>query len=73
MEYTNKTKDGYDVIARYPAADYVLIDRNCDYCRYIAAWCYDELDGTWGQGHYFDKKEDAVDWCNKKVNAALGL
>lgn len=73
MKYTNKTKDGYDIIAKYPAADYVLIDRHCKTCRYVAAWCYDELDGVWGQGHYFNNKEDAVEYCNMKVSNALGL
>ena len=50
------------IIAKFPSIDYVLIKRQSDFLPWIAAWHYCEEDGTWGQGHYFSNKYEAVNY-----------
>lgn len=50
--------------------DYILVDRGYEF---VAAWA-PELDGdklVWGQGHYFDKLEDAKAYFNEKLNESV--
>ena len=50
------------VVLRIPEIDYVLIHwEENTFTPWVAAWCYYE-DGTWGQGHYFCKKETALEY-----------
>lgn len=48
-------------------ADYILADRGTEF---VAAWAPELSDGklVWGQGHYFDKEEDAREYFNGKLN-----
>ena len=39
---------------------YVAVLKRESLCHpYIVAWAYDIYDGTWGQGHYFETRNDA--------------
>lgn len=52
--------------------DYILVDRGYEF---VAAWA-PELDGdklVWGQGHYFDKLEDAKAYFNEKLNESVSV
>lgn len=31
---------------------------------FVVAYAYDETDGTWGQGHYFQNLSDAMAYIN---------
>ncbi len=58
--FSSVTKDGYEVVAKFPK--YVLINRKTAFQPWIAAYEYDETDGTWGNGNYFDRIEDAISY-----------
>ena len=49
-------------------SDYILLKRDTDYEKYVAAWGPDSRDGklSWGQGHYFDTEEEAREYFNDK-------
>ena len=59
------------LIAQYPLVDYALVKREATYDPWIAAYHYDDSDGTWGQGHYFQTEEDALDWIRRKYEEEL--
>ena len=52
-----------EIIMKIPEIDYVLVywPENT-YTPWVAAWCYNEERNSWGQGHYFQKKESAVEY-----------
>lgn len=55
------------VMKYYPSIDYVLIARVQDddsVYEYVAAFNYDDEDGTWGQGHYFHELDYAIAYLN---------
>jgi hypothetical protein len=58
-----------DVLDLDKNADYILIKRNSDYQPFVAAWAPEFYNGklTWGQGHYFDKEDDARAYFNQKA------
>lgn len=58
-----------DVLDLDKNADYILIKRASDYQPFVAAWAPEFYNGklTWGQGHYFDKEEDARTYFNQKA------
>ena len=58
-------KDGYTIIARFPMIEYVLLNRHTNYNSFVAAWAYDDNDGTWGQGHYFENEESAREYIKQ--------
>ena len=60
-------KEAYEIIGRYPQINYVVIDRHTKYQPIIACWSFCDDDYTWGQGHYFDTKEDAFAYINEKI------
>lgn len=39
-----------------------LLDRGSTFEPFIVAWAYDSNTHTWGQGHYFQNHEDAVNY-----------
>lgn len=41
---------------------YTLLKRKSTLCPYVVAFCYDEEDGTWTQGHYFNDLKSAVEF-----------
>ena len=51
------------IVAEYPEIDYVLAYRGGSYHPWIAAWAYNGKD-SWGQGHDFEKIEDAKGYPN---------
>lgn len=56
--------------------DYTLVARvNEDGTihEYVVAWCYDECDDTWAQGHYFSDIVDAVCYMDKGLKQKLRL
>ena len=55
------------VVMKFPAIDYVLIHRETDFQPWVAAYHYCAESGTWGQGHYFSKKENALEYINEKL------
>ncbi len=58
--FKDATKDGYEVVSRFPGNPYVLINRKTSFQPWIAAYGYDEEEGTWNNGHYFNRVEDAI-------------
>lgn len=57
------------VMKYYPSIDYVLIARVQDddsVYEYVAAFNYDDEDGTWAQGHYFSELDNAIEYLNEK-------
>jgi hypothetical protein len=53
-----------ELIAEFPAIDYVIIKRPTKYMPWIAAWKLELYKGeyVWGQGHYFDDLESCVSY-----------
>nr|DAZ79282.1 MAG TPA: hypothetical protein [Caudoviricetes sp.] len=41
---------------------YTLLKRKNTFCPYVVAFCYDEEEGTWAQGHYFNDLKSAVNF-----------
>lgn len=60
-----KTVKGHDILG-YTIGAYntpiALLDRHTNYCTYVVAWSFDDNDGTWGQGHYFEELEEAREY-----------
>lgn len=56
----------FTVLEKYPEIDYVLVYRPEAVDKFVAAWHYDEERGSWGQGHYFNKLRNAVNYINDK-------
>lgn len=58
-DYSKKTRQGYDVIEMYRDGGriHAIVKRQNDY---VVALGYDESDGTWAQGRYVDKYENAL-------------
>ena len=50
------------ILKEYPKKDYVIIDRHTSFQSYVACWCFNKNTYTWGQGHYFDNLEDAIQY-----------
>lgn len=54
------------IIIKIPEIDYVLIHWEENVLTpWVAAWAYNEERNSWGQGHYFQTKEDAVRYLAK--------
>ena len=59
-----------------PIGDYVIVNRFTSFLPWVCAWIFTkeetETDGLpnahWGQGHYFEKFEDAVSYAIEKTN-----
>lgn len=49
------------IINEYPEIDYVLAYRGGKYQPWVAAWAYNGVN-SWGQGHYFEELEDAIEY-----------
>lgn len=47
------------IVDEYPEIDYVLAYRGGEISPWVAAWHYNGKN-SWGQGHYFDKLENAI-------------
>lgn len=59
------------VLNAWKSIDYTLIARvndNGEVHEFVAAYAYDETDGTWCQGHYFEKMNDAMAYINGLVD-----
>lgn len=56
---TEEKKTTYTIIAK--DGEYTLIDRHTSYCTYVVCWLFDSEDYTWGQGHYYNDKEQAME------------
>lgn len=52
------------IVAEYPEIDYVLAYRGGKYQPWVAAWAYNGKN-SWGQGHYFEKLEDAIEYIRQ--------
>ena len=52
------------IVAEYPEIDYVLAYRGGKYQPWVAAWAYNGK-SSWGQGHYFEKLEDAIEYIRQ--------
>ena len=50
------------IVKEYPEIDYVLAYRGGKYQPWVAAWNYKKERNTWGQGHYFEELEDAIEY-----------
>ena len=49
------------VVMRVPEIDYVLIHwEENELTPWVAAWAYNDDRNSWGQGHYFCTKENAL-------------
>lgn len=62
-------KEGYTLVCikeNGAGETIALIDRNITFCSYVVAWKYDKNNGTWGQGHYFERLADAKRYFNTK-------
>lgn len=53
----------YVIIAEFEDIDYTLIYRGTNFQPWIAAWQY--RGGVWGQGHYFETIEEAMNLIRK--------
>lgn len=53
------------IIERYPEINYVLVNRGTAWQPWVAAWNYNEEDGSWGNGHYFCSIIEAVMYIKK--------
>lgn len=51
------------IIKKYPEINYVLAYRNSKYQPWVAAWNYNGVN-SWGQGHYFEEIEDAIEYIH---------
>lgn len=60
-------RDEYIVVEQYPEIEYTLIYRNTRFEPWVAAWCYHENEGYWGQGHYFETVNEAVSYINSVI------
>ena len=61
------------LLKEYPDLDYALVARvreDNTIHEYVCAWNY-EKDGTWGQGHYFNLLDDAIEYM-KELNGQKG-
>lgn len=45
---------------------YTILKRDTTFQPFIVAYNYDELDGTWQQGHYFNSLISAVEYVKEK-------
>ena len=50
------------IVKEYPEIDYVLAYRGGKYQPWVAAWAYRKENNCWGQGHYFEELEDAIEY-----------
>ena len=57
------------IVAEYPEINYVLAYRGTKFDPWVAAWAYRREDNCWGQGHYFEKLEDAIMYIQDKLIA----
>lgn len=53
------------IVKKYPEIDYVLAYRGGDVQPWVAAWGYNGKN-SWGQGHYFEEIEDAIEFIRMK-------
>lgn len=55
-------KEGYELmgIVVVEGTFHAIINRHTDFEPYIVCWSYCIEDGTWGQGYYYQKYEDAI-------------
>ena len=52
-----------EIILRIPEIDYVLVHLPENTCTpWVAAWAYRPDRDSWGQGHYFTTKSDALEY-----------
>ena len=65
MERKNECEKTVMIVAEYPEIDYVLAYRGGKYQPWVAAWAYNGK-SSWGQGHYFEKLEDAIEFIRMK-------
>lgn len=56
------------IIAEYPDIDYVLAYRGGTCQPWVAAWAYNKERNSWGQGHYFNTIENAIEYIRMKQN-----
>ena len=60
------------LLKEYRDIDYALIGRvgadGKSVYEYVCAWHYDKVEDDWGQGHYFFKLEDALEYLDAKMN-----
>lgn len=54
------------IVAEYPEIDYVLAYRGGSFQPWVAAWAYRKERNGWGQGHYFQNIEDAIEYIRDK-------
>lgn len=59
-------QNGNILISTYPNIDYALIYRPKGE-EWVAAYGYNETDGTWAQGHYFDDILKATRWIENLI------
>ena len=52
-----------EIILKIPEIDYVLVHWPENTCTpWVAAWAYRPERNSWGQGHYFTTKSDALEY-----------
>lgn len=56
--------DSVLIVAEYPEIDYVLAYRGGKHQPWVAAWAYNGKN-SWGQGHYFEKLEYAIEYIRQ--------
>lgn len=54
------------IVAEYPDINYVLAYRGGKYQPWVAAWSYKKESNSWGQGHYFERLESAIEYIRMK-------
>ena len=57
------------LLEEYPEIDYALVWRDSKLSPFVAAWGLDKATGSWCQGHYFTKLNDAMEYINNKLTA----
>ena len=55
-----KEDEFYVVVAEFPDINYALVRRNTSYQPWVAAWSLNKERQCWGQGHYFETIEGAM-------------
>ncbi len=55
-------KKNITIIKEYPEKDYTIINRGTKFLPYVACWVFNKNTYSWGNGHYFEKLEDAIQY-----------
>lgn len=57
-----------EIVLNLPELNYILVHWPENTCTpWVAAWAYRPDRDSWGQGHYFTTKENAIDYLRSLV------